>query len=99
MPDTGGGFGARPRRSGFRAAVTGILASLHAGDKSSGAIAGSAAGSTSPRLRGEVGLRALARNPGEGDSPRTELLESPPHPNPLPPSGEREIVRASGSAS
>jgi DNA helicase-2/ATP-dependent DNA helicase PcrA len=43
--------------------------------------------STSPRLRGEVGLQS---NPGEGDSPRTELLETPPHPNPLPASGERE---------
>src|SRR6266702_171549 len=43
------------------------------------------------RLRGEVGLRAsLARNPGEGDSPRPEYLESPPHPDPLPASGERE---------
>src|SRR6266446_3850782 len=42
---------------------------------------------TSPRLRGEVGLRS---NPGEGDSPRTELVESPPHPNPLPASGARE---------
>src|SRR5712691_1353660 len=40
---------------------------------------------TSPRLRGEVGLRAsFARNPGEGDSPQTECGESPPHPNPLP---------------
>src|SRR6185312_7268414 len=28
--------------------------------------------STSPRVRGEVGLRS---NPGEGDSPRTELVE------------------------
>jgi DNA helicase-2/ATP-dependent DNA helicase PcrA len=43
--------------------------------------------STSPRLRGEVGLRS---NPGEGDSPQTELLEAPPHPDPLPASGERE---------
>src|SRR6516162_8455813 len=36
---------------------------------------------TSPRLRGEVGLRS---NPGEGDSPRARCVESPPHPNPLP---------------
>ncbi|MGJ5181608.1 ATP-dependent helicase [Bradyrhizobium oligotrophicum] len=43
--------------------------------------------STSPRLRGEVGLRS---NPGEGDSPTAELAESPPHPDPLPASGERE---------
>jgi peptide/nickel transport system ATP-binding protein len=50
---------------------------------------------TSPRARGEVGLRS---NPGEGDSPSTALAESPPHPNPLrassarldPASGERE---------
>jgi HemY protein len=41
---------------------------------------------TSPRLRGEVGrLR-----PGEGDSPRAVQMESPPHPTPLPASGERE---------
>src|SRR5271169_1329814 len=53
---------------------------------------------TSPRLRGEVGLQS---NPGEGDSPQTELVESPPHPNPgsnpgqapLPASGEREKGR------
>jgi peptide/nickel transport system ATP-binding protein len=43
---------------------------------------------TSPRLRGEV-ARASARA-GEGGSPSTELVESPPHPNPLPASGERE---------
>ncbi|SHK92834.1 peptide/nickel transport system ATP-binding protein [Bradyrhizobium lablabi] len=44
--------------------------------------------STSPRLRGEVGLRS---NPGEGDSPRTALVERAPHPDPLPAkSGERE---------
>src|SRR5207302_173775 len=55
---------------------------------------------TSPRLRGEVGLSTRARNPGEGDSPRTELLESPPHPDPypdpLPASGEREPPRKRG---
>jgi peptide/nickel transport system ATP-binding protein len=39
--------------------------------------------STSPRLRGEVGLRS---NPGEGDSPRVALAESAP----LPAGGERE---------
>src|SRR5262249_45988678 len=27
---------------------------------------------------------------GEGDSPRVEIVESPPHPTPLPASGERE---------
>src|SRR5438034_3219144 len=50
---------------------------------------------TSPRLRGEVGLRS---NPGEGDSPKTVLAETAPHPDPLrassarldPASGERE---------
>jgi DNA helicase-2/ATP-dependent DNA helicase PcrA len=44
--------------------------------------------STSPRPRGEVGLQS---NPGEGDSPQTELLETAPHPSPLPvKDGERE---------
>jgi peptide/nickel transport system ATP-binding protein len=43
--------------------------------------------STSPRLRGEVDAR---RASGEGDSPRAESVESPPHPDPLPASGERE---------
>jgi len=43
---------------------------------------------TSPRFRGEVGLRS---NPGEGDSPSIALVESPPHCNPLPAkSGARE---------
>jgi DNA helicase II / ATP-dependent DNA helicase PcrA len=53
---------------------------------------------TSPRLRGEVGTpKRSAGVPGEGDSPRTELTESPPHPartfgprHPLPASGARE---------
>jgi peptide/nickel transport system ATP-binding protein len=43
--------------------------------------------STSPRLRGEVGLRS---NPGEGDSPPAALAEGAPHPDPLPASGARE---------
>jgi peptide/nickel transport system ATP-binding protein len=43
--------------------------------------------STSPRLRGEVGLRS---NPGEGDSQRVVLAETAPHPDPLPAGGERE---------
>ena len=43
--------------------------------------------STSPRLRGEVGLRS---NPGEGDSSRVEPVENPPHPDPLPASRARE---------
>jgi peptide/nickel transport system ATP-binding protein len=42
---------------------------------------------TSPRLRGEVDARSAS---GEGDSPRAELLETPPHPDPLPARGERE---------
>src|SRR5690349_6850081 len=33
---------------------------------------------TSPRLRGEVDARSAS---GEGDSPRTESIESPPHPD------------------
>jgi peptide/nickel transport system ATP-binding protein len=48
---------------------------------------------TSPRLRGEVGLRS---NPGEGDSPSTALVESTPHPDPHPARGEREKEGASG---
>jgi len=48
---------------------------------------------TSPRVRGEVGLRS---NPGEGASPGTVLAESPPHPDPLPASGGKE---KNGSAS
>ncbi len=51
--------------------------------------------STSPRLRGEVGLQS---NPGEGDSPRVVLAERAPHPDPLPASGERE-KNSSGDAS
>jgi hypothetical protein len=59
---------------------------------------------TSPRLRGEVGICALfAQIPGEGASPQAQtgrkgsrpshkfrLAEKPPHPDPLPASGERE---------
>ncbi len=29
-------------------------------------------------------------NPGEGDYPRAQCVESPPHPDPLPASGARE---------
>jgi peptide/nickel transport system ATP-binding protein len=43
--------------------------------------------STSPRLRGEVGLRS---NPGEGDSPPVALSERATHPDPLPAGGVRE---------
>jgi DNA helicase-2/ATP-dependent DNA helicase PcrA len=51
--------------------------------------------STSPRVRGEVGLRS---NPGEGDSPRTELVERAPHPDPLPvQDGERESAVSAAS--
>ncbi len=42
---------------------------------------------TSPRLRGEVGPRS---GPGEGDPPQAQSAEGPPHPDPLPASGERE---------
>jgi peptide/nickel transport system ATP-binding protein len=50
------------------------------------------ASSTSPRLRGEVGLPTgrrnappddKLRNPGEGDSPTAALAETAPHPDPL----------------
>ena len=51
------------------------------------------AASTSPRLRGEVGSRS---DPGEGDSRDAPAVESPPHPDPLPASGEREIARGEG---
>ena len=44
---------------------------------------------TSPRLRGEVGSHRRC-DPGEGDSPQTALAESPPHPDLLPASGEKE---------
>src|SRR4029450_8182625 len=50
------------------------------------------AGSTSPRLRGEVGemqKRSGGSEPDERGSSRTTRLESTPHPNPLPASGER----------
>jgi hypothetical protein len=43
---------------------------------------------TSPRLRGEVGSRS---DPGEGDPRNARAVESPPHPDPLPASGEREF--------
>ena len=42
---------------------------------------------TSPRLRGEVDAQSAS---GEGDSPPAALVETPPHPDPLPASGERE---------
>ncbi|WP_036006455.1 ATP-dependent helicase, partial [Bradyrhizobium yuanmingense] len=46
--------------------------------------------STSPRLRGEVASRSDA---GEGASPSTELVETPPHPGLLPESGEKEKTK------
>ncbi|MGY3530611.1 dipeptide ABC transporter ATP-binding protein [Bradyrhizobium sp. USDA 4452] len=46
--------------------------------------------SAPPRLRGEADTRSVA---GEGGSPSTVLVESPPHPNPLPASGERERMQ------
>ena len=36
---------------------------------------------TAPRLRGEVDARNAS---GEGDSPRAEIVENSPHPDPLP---------------
>ena len=48
---------------------------------------------TSPRVRGEVDTRSVA---GEGALQLPERAETPPHPDPLPASGERE--RASGEA-
>jgi DNA helicase II / ATP-dependent DNA helicase PcrA len=46
--------------------------------------------------RGEVDARSAS---GEGDSPSTDSLESPPHPDPLPAGGEREqTAPAAGSA-
>jgi hypothetical protein len=46
-------------------------------------------------LRGE-GRRAA---PGEGDSPRIRLAESPAHPNPLPASGARGLIAAAARSS
>jgi peptide/nickel transport system ATP-binding protein len=51
------------------------------------AVASSSPSSTSPRLRGEVGLRS---NPGEGGADAMPAQNSAPHPNPLPAGGERE---------
>ena len=49
---------------------------------------GMAAGSdTSPRLRGEVDARSAS---GEGGFRESVVAENPPHPDPLPASGERE---------
>jgi hypothetical protein len=41
---------------------------------------------TSPRVRGEVGAQRRVR----GALRESEPVESPPHPDPLPASGERE---------
>jgi excinuclease ABC subunit A len=46
-----------------------------------------AAMNTSPRLRGEVDGRSAS---GEGESTKSRRKERPPHPDPLPASGERE---------
>jgi len=49
------------------------------------------AAATSPRLRGEVDAPERSEGAsGEGASPQTEAMESPPHPDPLPASGQRE---------
>jgi excinuclease ABC subunit A len=49
----------------------------------------------SPRLRGEVDARSAS---GEGASPRDVPAKRPPHPTPLPVSGEREPSEQAGSA-
>ncbi len=49
---------------------------------------------TSPRVRGEVDARSAA---DEGALQLPERAERPPHPNPLPASGEREPAAASGA--
>ena len=52
---------------------------------------------TSPRLRGEVDPPKRSEGgPGDGDSPYVVFAETPPHPNPLPASGERERTDAAG---
>jgi len=43
--------------------------------------------------------RPREQRAGEGASPRTEAMESPPHPDPLPASGEREPAGARGETS
>jgi DNA helicase II / ATP-dependent DNA helicase PcrA len=53
----------------------------------------SAAGSTSPRLRGEGGERS---EPGEGEP---SSAENPPHPDPLPAGGERERTESAAGSS
>src|SRR5262249_33660334 len=50
------------------------------------------AADTSPRLRGEVDAPERSEGAsGEGGSRPAEPVESPPHPDPLPASGEREF--------
>jgi DNA helicase II / ATP-dependent DNA helicase PcrA len=49
---------------------------------------------TSPRGRGEVGSRS---DPGEGTLQLPERAEKPPHPDPLPASGERERTGGEGA--
>jgi ApbE superfamily uncharacterized protein (UPF0280 family) len=67
--------------------ITGAILRLHGENVT---VAWRATGVTSPRLRGEVGLQS---NPGEGLSPRVELVERAPHPNHLPAkSGERGLT-------
>jgi peptide/nickel transport system ATP-binding protein len=56
-------------------------------EEETAALSSTSPSSTSPHLRGEVGLRS---NPGEGDSQPVQLSERAPHPDPLPESGERE---------
>src|SRR5690349_13608930 len=52
---------------------------------------GAAHSVTSPRLRGEVDPPKRSEGgAGEGAFPQAVRVESPPHPDPLPASGERE---------
>src|SRR5262245_5493046 len=46
-----------------------------------------------PPVGGKRSTRTSWCASGEGDSPLAQRIESPPHPNPLPASGERESGR------
>jgi hypothetical protein len=55
-----------------------------------------------PRVRchlAPLAGRGRREAPGEGDSPRVRLVESPPHPNPLPASGARGLTAAAARSS
>jgi peptide/nickel transport system ATP-binding protein len=49
---------------------------------------------TSPRVRGEVGFYAKRKIRVRGALRESVSAESPPNPDPLPASGERELYRA-----